>query len=372
MQKKCYENEAIKKEYFEHLKEVKGFSPNSIKVFEQSILLWQEFSDNKDFKTFGKKDVTEFKVWLRKKENKRTKESLSLSYLYHLLRRLRVFFQWLVSQPNYKHINPTFIDYLSLSKKEARIAIQSKKMDTPSMEDVIKVIENIEIRNEVDKRDRALICFTLLTGARISAIASISMQCFDRENYVVDQNPKLGVKTKFSKQITTTLFPLNYDKALEYFLEWYDYLREVKGFKGDNPLFPMTEIINGKENTSYRSTGDVIPSFWSSASGARKVFEKRFIDAGIPYYHPHTFRHLVVKEFLKTRLTEQEKKAISQNLGHENIGTTFGSYGYGHIEDEKQIEIVKHIRIGGKDIEGTYSLSSEEMRFIDALRQTKH
>ena len=48
--------------------------------------------------------------------------------------------------------------------------------------------------------------------------------------------------------------------------------------------------------------------------------------------------HLVVKEFAKTRLTEEEKKAISQNLGHENTGTTF----YGHIQEERQIDIVKN------------------------------
>jgi hypothetical protein len=52
---------------------------------------------------------------------------------------------------------------------------------------------------------------------------------------------------------------------------------------------------------------------------------------------------LVIKEFMKKRLTEEQKKAISQNLGHENVVTTFGSYGYGHIEESRQIELLREI-----------------------------
>jgi hypothetical protein len=58
---------------------------------------------------------------------------------------------------------------------------------------------------------------------------------------------------------------------------------------------------------------------------------------------------LIVKEFAKTRLTEEEKKAISQNLGHADVGTTFGSYGYGHIEEDRQMEIIKNIKFSSEE-----------------------
>lgn len=364
---KSFQNEVLKKQYFLYLKEVKGFSKDSVDAYEHAIQLWQECTDNKDFSGFGKQQARTFKNWIRSRTN-RNKEALSLTYTYNVLRRLKGFFEWLSMQPHYKSkVSQIDIDHLSLSKKETRIAIQPNKREIPSMEEVIKVIETIKIGSDVDRRDRALICFTLLTGARISAIYSMPMMAFDEDTLTVDQNPKFGIKTKFSKRIVTTLFPIEYTKAVEYFLEWYKYLKLNKGFTSKDPIFPMPKIENGEQNISYHNTGEVEPIFWQSSNSARKIFQKRFIDAEVPYYHPHTFRHLVVKEFAKTRLTEEEKKAISQNLGHENTGTTFGSYGYGHIEEDRQIEIVKKIKLGDKEIDATFSFSPEEMRMAMAI-----
>jgi integrase len=357
----------MKKQFFLYLKEVKGFSKDSVDAYERAIQLWQECNDNKDFMGFGKQQTRAFKSWIKSRTN-RNSETLSLTYMYNVLRRLKGFFDWLSMQPHYKSkINQTIIDHLSLSKKETRIAIQPNKREIPSMEEVIKVIETIKIENDVDRRDRALLCYTLLTGARISAIYSMPIMAFDEATLTVDQNPKFGIKTKFSKRIVTTFFPIEYAKAIEYFLEWYKYLKLTKGFTAKDPIFPMAKVENGKENISYHNTGEVEPIFWQSSNSARKVFQKRFLDAEVPYYHPHTFRHLVVKEFAKNRLTEEEKKAISQNLGHENTGTTFGSYGYGHIEEDRQIDIVKKIKLGNKEVDATFSFSPEEMKMALAI-----
>ncbi|MBU1706131.1 tyrosine-type recombinase/integrase [Patescibacteria group bacterium] len=370
---KSFQNEVLKKQYFLYLKEVKGFSKDSVDAYERAIQLWQESTDNKEFSGFGKQQARTFKIWIRSRTN-RNEEGLSLTYIYNVLRRLKGFFEWLSMQPHYKSkVSQIDIEHLSLSKKETRIAIQPNKREIPSMEEVIKVIETIKIGSDVDRRDRALICFTLLTGARISAIYSMPMMAFDEETLTLDQNPKFGIKTKFSKRIVTRFFPIEYEKACEYFLEWYKYLKRGKGFTAKDPIFPMSKIENGEQNISYYNTGEVEPMFWQSSNSPRKIFQKRFLDAEVPYYHPHTFRHLVVKEFAKTRLTEEEKKAISQNLGHENTGTTFGSYGYGHIEEDRQIEIVKKIKLGNTETEVKFGFSREEMKqaVAEALKENQ-
>ncbi len=275
-----------------------------------------------------------------------------------------MFFEWLSTQPGYKSkISRTVIEHLSLPRKEVRIAIQQDKRKVPSLEEGIKVIESIEIINDVDRRDRAMLSYGLVTGARISAVISLPLKAFDENTLTIDQNPKYGVKTKFSKRIPTTFFPL-YQPAIEYFVDWIKYLKEVKGFGPNDPIFPMTKVENGKQNISYHSTGEVIPSFWKDSNSARKIFQKRFLDAEIPYYNPHSFRHLIVKELMKTGLTEQEKKAASQNFGHENVGTTFGSYGYGDIPEQRQFDIVRKIRFGNKEIDANCTLTEEEARVM--------
>ncbi|PIQ67873.1 hypothetical protein COV92_00445 [Candidatus Uhrbacteria bacterium CG11_big_fil_rev_8_21_14_0_20_41_9] len=207
--------------------------------------------------------------------------------------------------------------------------------------------------------------FTLITGARISAIVSLPMSAFDPHEMVVDQDPSNDVKTKFSKRITTAFFPIEYKEAQRYFIEWYEYLKNERGFKENDPLFPATKVENGKENISYYSTGKVERIFWSNSSPARKIFEKRFKAVEEPYYNPHSFRRLLVKEFMKKPLTEEQKKAISQNLGHENVVTTFGSYGYGHIEESRQIELLREIEaVQNGSGEVRYNISEDELQTL--------
>lgn len=350
MSKVLQKNEMAKRRFFSYLKDAEGFSEESICAFEKAIFNWEDFTKKDDFTNFTKNKVVDFKEWLKNRKKGKTEEKISLSYCYDILRRLKTFFEWLSKQAGYKaSINSSLVSYLRLSKNETREAIQSRKKNIPSVEEVKKVIENIGDVSEIDKRDRALISLFYLSGMRISALMSLPLKSFDKNNLIIDQDPAFNVQTKFHKRITTALIPLSYKEPLDYFVSWYDYLIEKRGFNPSDPIFPSTKKEQGAENVNYYSTCEVEPVFWKSNTAIRKIFEKRFIGAGVPYYKPHSLRHLIVKEFAKTKLTEEEKKAISQNLGHADVGTTFGSYGYGHIEEGRQIEIMKNIKFSSDE-----------------------
>lgn len=55
----------------------------------------------------------------------------------------------------------------------------------------------------------------------------------------------------------------------------------------------------------------------------RRIVKHAFARAGLPYYHPHTFRHTLARHGEKMRLTPEEWQAYSQNFGHSNPMTTF-------------------------------------------------
>ncbi|MFH1319802.1 MAG: site-specific integrase [Bacteroidota bacterium] len=349
-----YKNEIVKRKFFGYLRESKGFSEKTIGCYEGAILRWQDFSNNADFAVFNKTRAGQFKEWLRARKKVKLPESIGLSYCYDTLRFLKTFFGWLSKQAGYKRkIDPMAIEYLNLPKADARIATQPRKKEIPSLEEVKAVIESIKGKSEAEIRDKAMISLMFLTGARISAIKTLRMKCLDREKLIIYQDPTFGVETKFSKRIVTPLVSPSYEDPLKYFLEWFDYLEKQKKFEPNDPLFPATKIENGKENLSYYNTGEVKPIFWKSSSSPRRIFEKRFEQAGVRPYHPHTLRHLFIERMTKLPLTEEQKKAISQSLGHENVGTTFGSYGYGSIDEERQIDIIRNIDFTGKKNEDT-------------------
>jgi len=361
--KTTYKNEQLKRKFYAYLKGVKQFSVKTIRRYETAIWLWEDFTE-KDFSSFSEIMAEEFTEWLRNKQKVNSQEKISLTYAYHILRYLKLFFEWLSFQKGYRKINPTAIEYLQLTKKETREAIEPKKIDCPTLDEVKKVVETIRGDTEIEMRDKALFSLALLTGARIEAIMSLTMKSFNRTELVLYQNSRLDVRTKNSTPITTALIPFFYREALDYFLNWYDYLLNQKKFTPENPIFPMTKVENGENNVSFYNTGKVEPVFMKSQTSIRKIFEKRFKNAGVAYYHPHIFRHFLVKEISKHPFTEEQKKAFSQNFGHANTGTTFGSKGYGRIDPDRQIEIIKNFDFEGLRKEVKQTLSDEDINRI--------
>ena len=365
MTKTLYENEQRKREFFEHLKGAEGFSKDSINKFAEAIGQWQTFSNDEDFAAFNKSKATAFADWLHTRESKTESGQLALVTQYNYLRRLKRFFKWLAEQSGYRNkVLKNDVDFLRLSKKDARIARSGTTKTMPTFEEFKTIIESIEVNNEIDRRDRALICFALITGCRISAIVSLKMKSFDKEKKLIDQNPGDGVLTKASKRILTTFFPIKWDVPERHFMEWYEHL-QARGFQPDYPIFPAT-LTGPSANKNNYSKESVGTEFWSGAGGARKIFEKRCIHAGVPYFHPHQFRHLVVNIMSKTRLTEEEKRAISLNLGHEDVGTTFGAYGYGSMSDEDAVKIVQKL----KDVQndgGGLTLSDDDRAVLERI-----
>jgi integrase len=189
--------------------------------------------------------------------------------------------------------------------------------------------------NEIERRDRALVAFTLLTGARDSAIASMKLKHVDLKVGSVYQDAR-EVKTKFSKSFTTYFFPVG-DWVRDIVTDWVRFLREEKLWGNDDPLFPATRIVVG--NTHHFEKAGLERAHWKNAEPIRRVFREAFKRAGLPYFHPHSIRKTLAKLGEQVCSSPEEFKAWSQNLGHEQVLTTF--LNYGSVATERQGAIIR-------------------------------
>ena len=164
--------------------------------------------------------------------------------------------------------------------------------------------------------------FALLTGARDSAIASMKLKHVDLIEGRVHQDAR-EVKTKFSKTFTTYFFPVD-EEIREIAVDWVRFLREEKVWGNDDPLFPSTRIALGT-NRQLEAAG-VEREHWSTATPIRTILREAFERAGLPYFHPHSLRKTLARFGEVVCKSPEEFKAWSQNLGHENVLTTFLSY----------------------------------------------
>ena len=330
------QNERIKRAYFTYLAEAKGFGEATLDGVAKALNRFETYTKFRDFKAFHIEQAKGFKVSLADQTSLRTSERLSKATLYATLSALKRFFIWLAGQPGYKsRISYSDAEYFNLSAKETRIAKAHRDPRVPTLEQIRHVIRTMPAATEIERRDRALIAFTILTGARDGATASIKLRHIDVDQGRLDQDAR-QVKTKFSKSFATWFFPVG-DDIRQVVLDWVKYLRQEKLWGLDDPLFPATKIVVGVSRHFEASGLD--GKHWSNAGPVRKIFKDAFAAAGLPYFNPHSFRKTLALLGGQICKSPEEYKAWSQNLGHENVLTTFSSYG--DIGRHRQAEIIR-------------------------------
>jgi integrase len=330
------QNERIKRVYFTYLVEAKGFSEATLDTVAKALKRFETYTKFRDFKAFHIEQAKGFKASLAGQTSCRTANRLSKATLYATLSAIKRFFIWLAGQPGYKsRISYSDAEYFNLSANETRVAKAHRDAPVPTLEQIRHVLRTMPAGTEIELRDRALIAFTLLTGARDGAIASLKLKHVDINQERLDQDAR-QVKTKFSKSFTTWFFPVGED-IRQIVVDWVNYLRQQKLWGLDDPLFPATKIVVGAARHFEASGLD--RKHWSSAGPIRRIFKDAFAAAGLPYFNPHSFRKTLARLGNQVCRSPEEYKAWSQNLGHENVLTTFSSYG--DVAGNRQAEIIR-------------------------------
>lgn len=333
-------NERIKHKYFCFLKEAMRQSEPTIDGVAKALARFEAYRKYQDFKTFRHEQATGFKKHLIEQKNNRKDIKLSKSTLHTTFAHLKRFFEWLAREQGYKsRIQYSDAEYFNTSNKDMQVATARRPKKAPTLEQIKHVISLMPINTEIEQRNRALIAFTLLTGARDGAIASVKLKHINLDEQCFFQDAR-DVKTKFSKTFTTFFFPVG-DEIQQILDDWIVYLKVQKLWGNDDPLFPMTNISIGASQ-QFEANG-LKREHWSSASSIRTIFKEAFVSADLPYFNPHSFRNTLTTLGLSTCKTAEEFKAWSQNLGHSDVLTTFNSYG--SVSTERQAEILKKASI---------------------------
>lgn len=332
MIKRNPKNERIKRQYGEFLKHADGKAEATIRQVEKAIQRYEGFTSSADFATFDQRRARAFKAHL-------VERGLSKATMLSTVTALKRFLGWLAHQPGYKsRIAFTDIEYLNLAEKEVRAAKAPAERAYPTIKQVEHAISQMPARTDIERRDRALIAFTAITGIRDGALISLRVKHVDSDRLRVAQNPN-EVATKAGKRIDTFFFPVS-ETCEQIVLEWLRHLREALLFGDDDPLFPKTRV--GLDANACFIANGVCREFWASAAKVREVFKAAFVNVGLSPFSPHSLRHMLAHLAYSHCTGPEPVKAWSQNLGHESPLTTFTSYGT--ITTDRQGELVRSAR----------------------------
>jgi integrase len=169
--------------------------------------------------------------------------------------------------------------------------------------------------SEIECRDRALIAFTILTGARDRAIISFRLKHIDLERELLEQDAR-QVQTKGAKTFSTWFFPVGGD-ILKIVVDWVTFLRIKKHFGPEHPIFPKSNVEIGPD-LQFCATG-LASAPWANANPVRAIFKAAFQAAGLPYFNPHSFRNSLVQLAYDLKLDAEQFKAGHKILGMSNV-----------------------------------------------------
>lgn len=329
-------NERIKRRYFHEQREAEGLAEVTIDHAARAIYDFERFTNWADFRCFCAGDAKAYRKHLLSGGGKRASELSNRSTVHTKLIQVQKFFIWLSKQPGFKsRISAADARYFKLSNRDRRLASERPLKPTPTVEQVTHVILSMPATTDLEKRDRALIALILLTGIRVTAAITLKLKHVRPDGSIFQDARE--VKTKFAKTQTTYFFPVGAE-IRRIFEDYVHHLRTILLWGEDDPLFPSTRQALDEQRW-LRPIG-LSKNHWKTSDPVRTIFKRSFEAAGVPYYSPHSLRRTLARLGERLCSTPEELKAWSQNLGHDELMTTFA---YGAVPLQQQAAILERL-----------------------------
>ena len=286
MSKYCSENERVKRDYAFFLEAVNGKQSGTIDAALRAIERFELSTNRKPFRKFSVEQARSFRARLGE-ETGASGKPLSAATIASTLKHLRNFFLWLSREPGFRAaLNANDANYFTPSEQDLRVATARREKHVATLDEIKHVLALMPAETTIERRNRALIAFAILSGARDGALASFRLKHVDMKAQTVFQDAR-EVRTKARKTFVSTFFPVGPEPAA-IIADYIAMLKGELGFSSDDPLFPSTQMGRGADR-GFVAEG-LSRSPWSGAEPIRQIFRAAFAAAGLPYANPHSFR----------------------------------------------------------------------------------
>lgn len=318
-------------DYQMHVKEARGLHEKTVNAILHDIWQFINLAGDVDFREIGVEAISGYKAQLQGEGG--SGEVRSAKTIVNAFAHLKDFFEWLPRQKGYQSIPAHLYEYFTPPNRLTNIARAPVPKTFPSPEDIRTVVEAMPSNTFLERRNRAMLAFTYLSGARGSALISFAIKHVDIDRRAVDQLAR-DVETKKSKTFRSDWFPVGdlYERIV---IEWIDELK-YQGADPDTPLFPRGPRyeFGHKAKQGWQRVKD--------KGLAGRIFEAAANDAGVNRFTPHRVRDTIAFAIPSWALSMEDYKALSQCFGHDDLKTTMDYYGA--ISEERQHQLISQMR----------------------------
>ncbi len=274
------------KDFENFLKFQKGLSENSIENYLKDVeqfLKWNK----KDLQEVSKFDVYDYIAFLHKNYN------YKISTYLRKISSLKLFFHFLNLSEN------PFINFESPK-------VSKKIPEVLSIIDILKLLNSVQEKTLIQKRDKVILELLYATGIRVSELINLTVNDYDKS---------YGVIKVLGKRQKERLVPLHLE-AIELL---NNYIKNVR-----NKLNKKNKIYLFLSRNGNKLTRQLI---WM-------IVKKYAINAGIyKNVYPHLIRHSFATHLLEKGA---DLRSIQVMLGHSDISTTqiYAHVNYEHLKKQ--------------------------------------
>lgn len=291
--KSMYTSELIL-DYLEHLEVEGGRSSKTTENYKLYLERFITFTDDVLVENITAELLRKYRLWLSRYQSDQGESLSTLTQAYHLI-ALRGFLRYLSSR-----------DIASLSPDKITLPKVARKQVTFLYVDEVKrLIDQIDIGEEAGLRDRAIIEMLFSSGLRVSEIVDLN------RDHVNTKRKEFMVRGKGQKDR-----PIFLSQAAADWIERYLEARQ-------DTLPPL--FISYSKNIPPSTSGDYRRI---QARSIQRMVSKYARLAGITkHVSPHTMRHSFATDLL---MNGADLRSVQSMLGHSNISTT---QIYTHVTD---------------------------------------
>lgn len=332
------ENEQLKRQFFEYMREALGREPPTVDRAAQALARFELHTGSAPFTSFDKDQAVSFKASLLAETNQRSGALLAKTSVLATLHPVKEFFTWLAGLPGYRSkIDKAAAIYLTPSRRDAMGARSRLERAVPSVDQMRVVLEAMPASTPIQRRDRAVVALAIATAARADALATLRLKHVDLASNRIIQNGN-EVRTKFGKTIVSYLIAI-VPSAIDIFRDWCQELIRDHDWGPDDPVFPALTNRYGRDGLFHHD--GFSRRRWATSQPVRAIFARAFKAVGQPYFNPHTLRSMQVRWLDSHNPTEEQMKALSQNLGHDDVSVT--RVHYGRLNSDHQAKVISEM-----------------------------
>lgn len=313
----CKKNWKFTKKYLYYRVHTDQISIGSYKAEETHIRYILEWADDTPFEK-APSLVPTFPEYISKAHLNEKKDHLSPTHIKKILATARRFFSWLYENDyEFRTLKPSWVAKI----RNKRLSEIPQNKEYVTIEEIIKIAHS-PAESLLEQRIRAAAVFLFLSGMRVGAFVSLPIRAVDINNRYVYQYTSLGVRTKNGKSAKTVLY--NIPDLLKVVEDWDILVR--KTLPDDGYWFAPFSPDTGEIDSSCRDVGLARSNLF------RKNLNTWLEKVGLTYHSPHKFRHGHVHYGQAHAKTQEDYKAVSQNVMHSSTGIT--DQFYSNMDDE--------------------------------------